>query len=301
MAKAKKEENTKELMKELNINKNDLVQEIKKDIKESLDEEIIKKVDYESRNKLDKMEKRIYRQKRWALIRRDIVIVLFLGLIIYESKILYDNGLLFGLNKKEETKQVEKILDKEENEIEEETKDKEWYIKNYSYLLDNVKTNLSGDDKYYLYNNLKVDDIKNSIKLNMAYQLLDVEVNDGIIRLSEDELKKSYNKIFKDNYKSENFNNNCINFIYNEESKTYIAIDVKCDSDNTEFFRKIKNIYEDNSNIVIETKVGLLDKEKNQISIINGESFEYNDENIDKLKTYKFIFKDNYLVEIKSE
>ena len=104
----KKDESNKELVKELNINKKDLVNEIKNDIKEQLEEEIIKKVDYETRNKLDKMERRIYRQKRWALIRRDIIILLFLGLIIYEGKILYDNGLLFGLNKDGSTITVNK-------------------------------------------------------------------------------------------------------------------------------------------------------------------------------------------------
>ena len=296
MAKKKIEESNKELMRELDINKKDLVDEIKKEIKESLDKEIEKKVDYESKDKLDKMEKRIYRQKIFALIKRDIIILILLGLSLYEAKILYDNGLLFGLNKKEEVKQVVKVEDNEENK---EEKDSKWYIDNYSYLLDNIKTNLEGEDKYYLYNNISSSDIKNTVRLNMAYQLLDIKSSDGIFRVSEDTLKEAYNKIFNiDSYISENFNNSCINFIYNKDTKTYMAIDITCENDNTEIFRNIKNIYEEDGKIVIEAKVGILDKDNNKISIINGETFDYNDENIDKLNTYKFIFKDNYLEEI---
>jgi hypothetical protein len=296
MAKKKVEESNKELMRELDINKKDLVDEIKKEIKESLDKEIEKKVDYESKDKLDKMEKRIYRQKIFAIIKRDIIILILLGLSLYEAKILYDNGLLFGLNKKEEVKQVVKVEDNEENK---EEKDSKWYIDNYSYLLDNIKTNLEGEDKYYLYNNISSSDIKNTVRLNMAYQLLDVKSIDGIFRVSEDTLKEAYNKIFNiDSYISENFNNSCINFIYNKDTKTYMAIDITCENDNTEIFRNIKNIYEEDDKIVIEAKVGILDRYNNKISIINGETFDYNEENIDKLNTYKFIFKDNYLDEI---
>ena len=297
MAKAKKQEENQ--LENLKIDKTKIVNEIKKEIKESLDEEIIKKVDYETQNKLDKMEKRIYRQKRWAVIRRDIIILLFLGLIIYEGKILYDNGLLFGLNEKEDTKQVVKVVYSEDKE---EEKDSAWYIEKYSYLLDNIKTNLSGDDKYYIYNNLKVSDIKNSVKLNMAYQLLNVKSSDGIIKVSEDDIKEKYNTIFgAEDYNAENFSNDCISFIYNKDLKTYMAIDITCESDDTEIFRKITNIYEENDNIIIEAKVGIFNKSENKITIINGETLDYNDENIEKLKTYKFIFNNEHLIEIISE
>ena len=301
MARSKKEESSKELIRELNINKKDLVDEITKEIKESLDKEIEKKIDYESRNKLDKMASRIYREKRWKIIRRDIVILLLLGAVVYEAYILYNNGLFFGLNKKEEVKEVVEEIKKDENEVVEEVKDLAWYKEKYGYLLDNIKTNINGDDKYYLYKaNIKASDIKSSIKLNMTYQLLNKEIIDGIIKINEETMKEKYLTIFGnlDAYEATNFTDDCINIIYNKDSKMYMAIDTECTSNNTEIFRQIENIYEENDNIVIEAKVGILNKETNKLSIINGEEFDYNDENIQKLKTYKFIFKDNYLVEI---
>ena len=302
MARVKKEN---ELVNTLDIDKKAIVKEITKEIKESLDEEIIKKVDYESKNKLDKMERRIYRQKNLSLIRRDIIILLFLGLIVYETKILYDNGLLFELNKKESKEEVKEVVETKEETKEEDKKDLNWYIERYGDLLNNVDTNLAGDDKYYLYSgNYKENDIKNSVRLNMAYQLLDIKSNDGIYKISESDLKEAYKKIFGtiDNYKAENFNNDCISFIYNKSSESYMAIDTECTSDNTEIIRSIKNIYEDSDRIVIEVNVGVLDKENNTIGNIDSvEVMDNSTDNISKLDTYKFTFKDNYLYKITKE
>ena len=308
MARKKVEEDNKEVFKELNINKKEIVEEIKNSVKDELEEEIIKKVGYEASNKLDKMEKRIYRQKRWALIRRDVLIIILLAFSAYEGKILYDNGLLFDLNKKEkivkeEVKVEENNNDKEEvKEKEEIKKDLNWYINEYGYLLDNIKTNISGEDKYYLYkNNLKADDIKNSVKLNIVYQLLNIESIDGVIRIPEDEIKSKYQEIFGslDAYEAVNFSNDCINFIYNKDNKSYMAIDSKCNSSDTEIIKVINNIVENNDRIIIEAKVGILDKSKNEISKIDSkETYEYNEQNIDKLDNYQFTFKNKYFYKI---
>ena len=301
MAKNEKLENVKQISSELNIDKNKVVEEIKKEVKESLEIEIKKKVDYESRNKLDKMERRIYRQKVWALIFRDIIILLFLGVIIYETKILYDNKLLYGQTKVEENTNVVEEKKEENTNDKEEVKDSTYYIEKYSYLLQNIKTNLIGEDKYYIYNNLNVSDIKKSVKLNMAYQLLDIKPNEGIIKVSTDLLKEKYKTLFEDEYVEENFSNDCINFIYNKELKSFIAIDMPCESKDEEIFRKIVNAYEDDGNIVIEAKVGILSN--NKLSTIKNSSVELENtyENIDKLDTYKFVFKNNYLYKIMSE
>lgn len=315
---AKKKEISNDLAKNLEIDKNELIEEIKGSVKEKLDQEISRRIDYESRNKLDKMERRIYRQKRWALIRRDIVILILIGLAIFEGKILYDNNLLFGLKKvsntstevksdkttKEEVKEDKKTEEEKEEKKEEVKKDLAYYKENYGYLLDNIKTNLSGDDKYYLYkNSLKADDLKNSIKLNIVYQLLDVKSSDGILKIDEETIKDKYKEIFGslDAYEAVNFYDDCVNFIYNKDSKIYMAIETSCNISNKEIFRQIKDIKEDNDKIIIEFYVGILDKEKNEISSIDGDSYEYNDENISKLKTSKFTFKNNYLYKITNE
>lgn len=300
MARTKKEDNTKNLLKELNIKKEDLIEEIKGDIKENLDEEISNKIDLESKKTLEKMEKRIYKYKNKSILKRNILILIFLIIIGYETKILYDNNLLFNLNKKEEVETKEKVSGTKE-EIEEQ-KDSEWYIENYSYLLDNVETNLIDKDKYYLYEeDYDIDSIKNNVRLNMAYQILEeIKKEDSVIEVKEQDLKDSYEKIFGnlDTYKAENFSDNCIQFIYNKESKKYMAIDTTCEESEEKIFRSIKEIYEEDDKLIIEVFVGLINEEKNILSTVDGKKdYDYSEDNIKKLPVYEFIFKkidDNY-------
>lgn len=314
MPRVKKENNnSKELLKELNIKKEDLIVEIKEEIKEDLFDEISNKIDYEAKNKLDKMEKRIYKYKNNSIIKRNILILILIVIIVFETKILYDNNLLFDLNKnvtKEENNtslnvdsstNENKDIDDEDNK--EEDKDTEWYIENYGYLLDNIETNLTGDDKYYLYeNDYNIDSIDNSVKLNIAYQLLEDEINkeDSVIKIDEEDLKNAYKKVFGnlESYKAQNFNNSCIQFIYNKDYKNYMAIDTDCEENNEKIFRSIKDIYEEDNKLIIEVFVGLLNQENNVLSTIDKkENYDYSEDNINKLPLYQFVFKkseDNY-------
>lgn len=309
MARTKKEDNINNLLKELNIKKEDLIEEIKGDIKTSLYDEISNAVEYESKKTLERMEKKIYKYKNKSILKRNIIILIFLVIIIFETKVLYDNNLLFVLNKKNVSEdQKEEVINKIEVEGKKEEKNLEWYIDNYSYLLDNINTNLNDEDEFYLYKkdrNLK--SIKNNVKLNIAYQLLDDEIKNenGIIEIKEDDLRKSYEKIFsEDSYESENFNNSCISFIYNKELKKYIAIDIECEKKQYKIFRSIKDIYEEDNKLIIEVNVGLFYEDEKTLSTINKkEEYEYSKDNIKKLPVYKFIFsKENdnyYLNEIK--
>lgn len=310
MPKVKKEDKINEDIKNLNIDKKAIVNEIKKEVQNQISEEIIKKVDYETKNKIDKMEKRIYKYKNISIIKRNIIIILFLAIIIFETKILYDNDLLhLSNNKKIEENNI--IETKKESEEQDEVKDTKWYIDNYSYLLDNVKTDLTGEDTYYLYKkNYTETSIRNSVRLNMSYQLLnkeDITIENSVVTIKESDLKESYKKIFGslDNYKSENFNNNCIQFIYNKDSKSYMAIDTVCEESNEELLEEIKTIYEEDNKIVIETIVGI--KDNKELNNIDGTKVTDNysgniSEFEDKLNKYQYIFEktDNnyYLKEI---
>lgn len=315
MAKSKKQEKIDESLKELNIDKELIVKEIKKELIEELDDEVSKRVEYETKNKLDKMEKRIYKYKNSSIIRRDIIILILLAIIVLETKVLYDNNLLAVKNNKKQSEVNNELkVDKEIEEKEEkEEKNSEWYIKNYSYLLDNVKTNLNGEDKYYLYkDNYTESNISNTVRLNMAYQLLNkkgINIENSVINVKENDLKDAYNKIFGslDNYKAENFSNNCVQFIYNENSKNYMAIDTTCEESKEEVIEEIKNIYEEDNKIIIETILGIHNKENNSLSSIDGSLLADNysnniNEYEESLTHYKYVFelkdKNYYLKEI---
>ncbi len=301
MSKTKKE--TSSELERFDIDKDKIIKEIKSDVKEQLYGEVTKQINYEVQNKLDKMEKKIYKYRKFSSFKRDIIILLFLCIIAYESKILYNNGLLFGLNKADENKVIEQ--EKIDNTVIKEEKSLDWYIDNYSYLVDNIKTNL--EDTTYLYNNIKVSDIDSSIKLNMAYQILDKQykkLEDGVIRIDASKLKEAYEKIFTDDIKNSNFKDNCIQFIYNKDSNNYMAIDTECD--NKEIIRSIYNIKEEDK-LYIDILVGVLDG--NTLTNVSGqvikENYSNNDlESIqDKLEKFRFIYEKvddkYYLKEIK--
>lgn len=303
MPKVKKQEKLDESLKELNIDRELIVKEIKKELIEDLDDEVTKRVEYETKNKLEKMEKRIYKYKSTSIIRRDVIILIFLAVIVLETKVLYDNNLLaVKSNKKQNEVNNELKVDNKNEEKEE--KNTEWYIKNYSYLLDNIKTSISGEDKYYLYkDNYSENNISNTVRLNMSYQLLskdDINIENSVINVKENDLKDAYKKIFGslDNYKAENFSNSCIQFIYNKDSKNYMAIDTTCVSSNEELIEQIKNIYEEDNKIIIETIVGIKIQENNSLINVDGNVITDNysgniNEYEESLNKYKYIFELN--------
>lgn len=298
MVKQKKDDNTKDLLKELDIKKEDLIEEIKNDIKLKLEDEISNRVNYEAKNKLEKMEKRIYKYKNRSMLKRNFLILILLGIIIFETKILYDNNLLSKLDNKDENNEIKQEM-REDNilEYQKGEKDSNWYIKNYSYLLDNIKTNISDEDQYYLYKkDYTEDSIRNSIKLNMAYQLLadGIKSENNIIEVKEKDLKSAYEKIFGniENFKSENFNDSCIQFIYNKETKNFMAIDTDCDEDRETIFRSIKKIYEEDDKLIIAVFIGVYNEEEKTLSTIDKKNiYNYKEENIANLPVYEFIFK----------
>ena len=300
MAKAKKEISEKISVDKTQIDTKKIEKEIEEKVKEKLLNDLSIKIDYEVKNKLDKMEKRIYKLKKSSLTKRNIIILFLLLIIFLETKLLYDNGILLS----KDNTNISNIYKTEERI---ETKDKEWYIENYSYLLDNIKTNLSEENYLYLYQkDYQETTIDNKIRLNMAYQLITPNIDNNIIIVKEQDLKDSYTKIFGNliNYKAENFTDNCIQFIYNKNEEKYLAINTECSENKKEIIEKIIDIYEQESNIIIETTVGIYNQETKSLSNINGttikENYSYSDnieELVNKLTTYKYTFQkidDNY-------
>ena len=300
----------KEIIKvdEIMIDKEKVMREIKKEVKDCLLDELDKKIDGLVQVKIDKFEKKINKQKQRALLKKNIIIVILLGLVIFEGKILYDNGLLNNSNYKSssDTSYVNKI-NKDSNEVvgeNENTKDEKWYIEEYSYLLDNVKTNLVGDDFTYLYNdNYTAKDIDNKIRLNMAYQLLDKEDisnKDGFLTVDASILEESYKKIFGNDldFKNEDFTDNCIHFIYNDSLNKYLAVNLECAVNTKEVLQKVISVEEKEDKIIVTTILGIHDtKEKTISNLDNSFTKKYKDditeyeEELDKFK-YEFV-KDN--------
>ena len=282
--------------------KPELKEELKPELKEEVMEDLLLVIDKESKNKFDKIERKINHRKNMSIFRKIIIIILLLALVVYETKILYENNLIPYFQNKNITTKVSTQEDvSKENAI---VKTKEWYLENYSYLLNNIKTDLLQDNTYYLYkSNYKELTIKNDIRLNMAYQLLtesDKKLDNNVITISNASLKEAYKRIFGStiNYKESNFNNNCLTFIYDSVSDNYMAINTTCEESNTKLLESISNIYEQDNNVVIETVVGIYNKDTNKLSKVDGTEVldTFNEEiNLQEYKNmldnYKYTFK----------
>lgn len=294
-------------VEETTVDKEKLEREIKKEVKDCLLDELDEKIDGLVQVKIDKFEKKINKQKQRALLKKNIIIVILLGLVIFEGKILYDNGLLNNSNYKSNNSSYENKINKDSNKAVEEnenTKDEKWYIEEYSYLLDNIKTNLVGDNFTYLYNdNYTAKDIDNKIRLNMAYQLLDKEDisnKDGFLTVDTSILEESYKKIFGNDleFKNEDFTDNCIHFIHNDSLNKYLAVNLECAVNTKEVLQEVISVEEKEDEIIVTTILGIHDtKEKKISNLDNSFTKKYKDditeyeEELDKFK-YEFV-KDN--------
>lgn len=299
---AKKDITTKE--ETTVVDKEKLEKEIKKEVKENLINDLEKQVDSLIQIKLDKYEKKINKQKQRALLKKNIIIIILLGIVLFEGKILYDNGILNNSNYKNDVG-VSDVIDKDnisnDQQVVEDKKDMEWYIEKYSYLLDNVKTNLTGNDLTYLYKeDYKVEHIDNKVRLNMAYQLLekdDISNKDGFLTVDSSNLKDKYKSIFGNSleFKNEDFVDNCIHFIYNEPMDKYLAVNLECAPYERNIKEEIISVSEKQDKIIIETILGIYDNKNNTISNLdNSFNKKYKDnlteyaEKLDKF-VYEFV------------
>lgn len=286
----------------IDINKDKLIKEIKNIIIDELENDLINIVDNNSKDKLDSMEKKIYKYKNKTIRKKNIIIIILILIIILENKLLYDKGT-FNKYLANENKEV---LINDENK-EKLVKDLDYYKDKYGYLLDMINTNLDVNNYNYLYKeDYKVKDIDNNVKLNISYMNIkdnNISTNNGVKTVNEDIIRESYNKIFNDNkYEVSNFNYSCLNFIYNKNTLSYMAIDTGCDIDKT-IIKDIVDIKENNNNIDITALVGINDKNNNTLYNINGDLIDGNYDNKDlskykdKLSKYKYTFildDDNY-------
>ena len=150
----------------------------------------------------------------------------------------------------------------------------------------------------------------------MAYQILDnkdKQENNSVISVDGKKLKEAYKKIFgtTSNYKPENFNDNCIQFIYNDSTDSYMAISTTCEKTDEEIIREIENIKEEEDKIIFEVFVGIYNKGDKTLSNIDGTLVkkDYSSDDLDsvknKLSKYTFTFekieKEYYLKEIKKD
>ena len=300
--------------------KEDIIKEIRFEanttIKDDIKEQLIIDVNNEIKDNIRKEQKTIIRSKNFKLFRKNIFILLLIAIIIYFGYCLWDVRY-FNFMKDKSSTNTKKVINKEEKEEEVEIiKDKDWYITNYGYLLDNMKLDLSYDNPniYYLYtSNFDSSTIKDTIKLNLAYKFIENKnETDYNYTIKEEDMKNAYIKAFGsiNNYNATSFTVGCMQFYYNNNDKLYMAYKFTCDSTNPLHIKEeIKNMYEENDKIIIETVMGVYDETSkylfNYSNLYASVALDFDDTKSvldyeENLNTYKYTFNknnDNYYFE----
>ena len=94
---AKNDIDLSKINKELDSKKEDILKEVedkKEEVIKELDSKIESKVEVAVNEKIKTYEKKVVKTKNYKILRRDIVIIILLGLIIYAGYYMYKNDYL---------------------------------------------------------------------------------------------------------------------------------------------------------------------------------------------------------------
>lgn len=257
-------------------------------VKNELKDYVTLEIKKQYNDELDKVTRKLIKEKNKKIIFKNIFIVLLILIIIFLLYIMYNDGYFNRLfNKKEEI--INPIDNKEENSEENSQKEEkkptiEELKKEYSSLLENIYIN---EKSIYLrdyYEGKLYDEIKNYLALNLVdFRELNKEDDYNII--SDDVLRIKYNKIFDDEYKSVNFNYNGNVIRYINVINSYVTTNL-LEEEQTSIKRDITNIVVDGEKVIIETDEYLLKDSKKYNILTNNEITELNDGIIHMLYTF---------------
>ncbi len=328
----KEEENIKKDV--VHVIKNKVIEEVNKEIKisilentkkykEDLKEELLEDVNNEVEEFMKKEEKRILKGKNISIFKRDIVIVLFLGIILYFGYCLFDVKYFNFMKsecEKSGTCSVPENINQSDGESKEQTpevvKDKNWYITNYGYLMENIKLSLNADNvsAYYLYSkDRRVSEMKSSVLLNIAYKNVNaknIKTNSVNITIEGKDLKDAFLKVFGSmaNYKPDDFAYNCLQFKYNQDKDKYTADNKKCPTSSNKIIETIDDMYEEGDVLYILTNATLFNEVENSFYTfdnlyepeVSGVNENDLNANARRLNRYQYQFKkmeDNYYLD----
>ncbi len=322
---SKKNEDTikKEVLHEI---KNKVLEEVNKEIqstiidntkkyKEDLKQELLEDVNNEVADIVKKEEKRILKGKNLSIFKRDVVITVLFGLILYFGYCLYDAKYFNFMKSQCERDGNCYSLENGNNnndtsvkdQVPEVVKDKNWYITNYAYLLENTKLTLNADNvsAYYLYSaDRRINEVKSSILLNLAYKTLSakqIKTNSVNITVEGKDLKQAFEKLFGSlvNYKAVSFQYNCLNFKYNQDKDKYTAENTKCSAASNKILEEIDDIYEEGDVLYILTNATIYNESENSFytfdNLYEPEITDVTEEDLNtnsrRLNRYQYQFK----------
>ncbi len=281
-------------------------------IKEELKDYITLEIKKEYNEEIDKVNRRLIKEKSKAIIFKNIFIVILMLIIAFLLFLMYRDGYfnrLFNRNdninptiidndkKEEEKKDIEEEKIEKEEEIKKPTLEE--LKKEYASLLDNIYINEECKYLNNYYQGTLSNELKNYLALNLV-DFNDLSKEDDYNVFDADTLKNKYNKLFDDTYTSGNFDYNGNKIRYISKMDSYITSSL-LEKKTSNIKREIVNITIEEEKIIIETVEGLV-KEGSIYNILTDEKMEEGDllDFKDKLTHVIYTFKDGKLTDIKN-
>ena len=279
MARTKSSTKTKEGEIELTGVKNELKDYVDISIKKAIKEE------------LDKSNKRLIREKNKRILTRNIIIVILLCIIALLLVLMYKNRFFnkylgCEVSTNTTTKETGVIDEKEESVT------KSDLIKEFSYLLDNVKIH---EESEYL-DDFYSGKLSNEVKNYLAFNNLDIAslgTEEDYNLFDSSLLRVEYDKLFNSHYEGLSFNYLGDKVRYIDKMDSYITNKV-LDSKTSNIQREIIDISVDDDTTIFTCVEGIL-KDNHLYNVLSKKEIRYNKGNISDYEndltkvTYTFV------------
>lgn len=229
-----KEEMTEQIIEEINSTvKKDVIDSVVSDIKsefnreykDSIKEDIKKDIVDDIKKDIAKEQKKLSRSKSFKIFRLYLYLLIVVAALCYLLYRLYETDTLTVIDKSYTRKPTTTEVTTTVERTTEIVKDSGYYIKNYGYLLDNIK--ISNYD--LVKNGVEVNNMQMSDRLILAYANVDktkIQMDGVIHSLKEEDLIDAYKEVFgeSDGYSQSNFTSNGLNYVYSSSNGAYMAI-----------------------------------------------------------------------------
>lgn len=255
------------------------VREQVENCKEELQSALRKSLREEFKIIVERQVAKANRRRRWNNFFHDIVIILLVVVAVYFGYCLYDVRYFDFMqpNCEQNTTCSDGKVD-DDIQTAGPVKDATWYIANYSYLFNNLQTNLSADNvmAYYLYSDdYKVGEIKPEYLLAMAYNqvMLDSSISNFMVTVTDAEMQRAFRETFGtlEYYERTDFRYGCLDFSFSKTENAFVAESVTCSTNQRRtIVENIEHIYEEGEVIYVLTNAGIYDSnEQNLYSFDN--------------------------------
>lgn len=211
---------------------------------------------------------RAERRRRWNNFFHDVIIILVVFVAVYFWCCLADARYFDFMKSDCELNNTCPTQDAAATETAGPVKDANWYLANYSYLFDDLRTDLNADDlaAYYIYSDdRKISQIEPSVLLSMAYNRTDaITVPDQTtVTVTVDVMQKAFKSMFGslDYYEAVDFDHGCLHFNFERSTQSFVAENRACSNEGRrEIVEKIDKIYEEGEAIYVLTTATVYDK-----------------------------------------